>query len=311
VAAARIRTGLAAAAALALSCAAPAWRAADLEARYPALAAVEGHRLGDVRPYYLPMAGQLTLFLCRWPDAAVVPVALPGDATAEERAALEAALAGWEALGLGVRFERVRRLEGAGVEIELVEGMLPAGANTVADCAVDASDPTALSTDPLPARIALASIQLARGDPRLAGAAMHELGHALGFQGHPSRGDTVMRTGTRAARETTERLARAEVRRDAALAALYAVPSGTVLARLPLPAGHTDPVDRLQARARREGWIGPLLRAGSTEGRVAWLDRRGRPIALGLTGLAAALRDPRRLQIDTSRIELLNFPRGK
>jgi hypothetical protein len=294
----RIRAGLAAAA-LVLACAEPAWRVAALEARHPALRAVDGHRLGDVRPYYLPMHDRLTLFLCRWPDAASVPVALPADATAEETARLEAALTGWEALGLGVRFERVRRLEGVGIEIELIEGMLPAAANTVADCSVDASDPDALSADPLPARIALASIQLARGDPRLAGAAMHELGHALGFQGHPSRGETVMRTGTRAARDTTARLARGEVRRDAALAGLYAVPSGTVLARFALPAGYTDPVDRLQARARREGWIGPLLRAGSTDGRVAWLDRRGRTVSLRLTGLSAALRDPARLQIES------------
>jgi hypothetical protein len=299
VAAARIGAGLAAAAALALACAEPAWRVADLEARHPALGAVEGHRLADVRPYFLPMAGRLTLFLCRWPDAALVPVALPAGATPDEIAKLEAALAGWEAQGLGVRFERVRRLEGAGIEIELVEGMLPAAANTVADCAVDASDPAALDADPLPARIALASIHLAKGDPRLAGAAMHELGHALGFQGHPSRGDTVMLTGTRAARDTSERLKHGEARRDAALTALYAVPSGTVLARLALPPGRTDPVDRLQAQAQREGWIGPLLRAGSTEGRVAWLDSSGRPITLGLTGLSAALSDPAHLQIES------------
>jgi hypothetical protein len=299
VAAVRIGAGLVAAV-LGLACAEPPWRVVDLEARHPALRAVEGHRLGDVRPYYLPMAGYLALFVCRWPDAARVPVALPADATPDEVAKLEAALAGWEALGLGVRFERVARLAGVGIEIELVEGLLPGAANTVADCAVDASDPDALAADPLPARIALASIQLGRGDPRLAGAAMHELGHALGFQGHPTRGDTVMRTGTRAARATTERLKQGEVAHDAALAALYAVPSGTLLARLALPPGHTDPVDRLQARGRREGWIGPLLRAGTTEGRVAWLDREGRPIALGLTGLSVALGDPGRLQIHPS-----------
>jgi len=297
VAAARLRNVLAAVAGLALACAEPAWRVAELEARHPALRAVDGHRLADVRPYYLPLSGRLTLFVCRWPDAAAVPVALPADATTEERAKLEAALAGWEAAGLGLRFERRSRLAGAGIEIELIEGMLPAAANTVADCAVDASDPAALDADPLPARIALASIQLARGDPRLAGAAMHELGHALGFQGHPARGDTVMRTGTRAALETSERLKQGEALRDAALAALYAVPSGTVLARLALPEGHTEPVDRLQARARREGWIGPLLRAGSTEGRVAWLDPRGEAISLRLTGLSAALRDPGRLAV--------------
>ena len=58
---------------LALGCAAGAsdpWNLAALERENPALAAVPGHRLKDVRPYALAAAGGLPFFLCRWPDGA-------------------------------------------------------------------------------------------------------------------------------------------------------------------------------------------------------------------------------------------------
>ena len=117
---------------LCVGCAEPAWEPARLEARHPALAALEGHRLGDVRPYYLPLGGRLTLFLCRWPDGARIPVTLPAHATPAERGKLEAALAAWERAGLPLRFERVPRFAGVGIEIEIVDGML-AVANTFLD----------------------------------------------------------------------------------------------------------------------------------------------------------------------------------
>ena len=63
-----------------LACAERAWEVERLELRYPALRARSPHRLGDITPYYLPAAGRLTLFLCRWPDGATVPVSLPADA---------------------------------------------------------------------------------------------------------------------------------------------------------------------------------------------------------------------------------------
>lgn len=293
-----------------LACAEPAWDLPALERRHPALARVDGHRLAEVRPYYWPAGDRLTLFLCRWPDGSRIPVVLPKDASAAERAQLEAALQAWEEAGLGVRFERRDALEGVGIEMRLLDGMLSYAANTVADCALDA-EAAARGADPLPARMVLASIHLARGDPRLAGSALHELGHALGFQGHPTRGDTAMRTGAANVRRAGERAQRGEHRPDAALAALYAVPSGTVLARRALPAGRSADVDALLARARQQGWIGPLLRVGDREGRVAWLDGRGRPVSLVLSGLQAALDDPARLRVErTPRAAELLGPGG-
>ena len=80
----------------ATGCAQRAWDLESLEQRHPALRGIAGHRLGEVTPYLLPAADTLTLFLCRWPDAARLSVSFPPDVSSEERRALEAALAAWQ-----------------------------------------------------------------------------------------------------------------------------------------------------------------------------------------------------------------------
>jgi hypothetical protein len=285
-----------------------------LEARHPALAAVEGHRLADLRPYYLPADGLLTLFTCRWPDGAAIPVEIPADASPTERRHIEAALAAWEGAGLGVRFER-RPLEGVGIGIALRDGLPGQGASTIVDCAVDASS-LAPDADPLAARVVSAEVRLARGDPALAGKALHELGHALGFQGHAAalRGANAGRRGVTRPRARTimvrdkqvlrvlgDRALAGEPFEDRGLAALYALPSGTVVQRLALPRARTEPVDRLLALAPQRGLVGPLVRVGDDEGRIAWVDPADGGVArLLLTGLAQARRDPERLVIEPS-----------
>jgi len=282
-----------------------------LALRHPELAAVEGHRLADTRPYYLPAGGRLTLFLCRWPDSAVIPVALPSDADAEERRKLEAALAAWEGAGLGVSFERsTGDLDGVGIEIRLRDDMLAYSANTVVDCAVDA-DGIGPDADPLPARVVMASIHLAHADPRLTGSALHELGHALGFQGHPRssrrirgqrpRNESVMARDTEVVRLAGERVLAGKAFADPTLAALYALPSGTVVQRLPLAPEGTDAVDRMLELGARDGLIGPLLRVGDDEGRVAWLDpASGAAASLRLEGLNQARERSGSLRIEPS-----------
>ena len=275
-------------------CAQPTWEPVGLERRYPELREIQGHRLADVRPYYWPAGGELTLLLCRWPDGARIPVVLPPEASADERHRLQAALAAWEQAGLGIRFVPVPALTAGGIEIELVEGMLSWGANTIADCAID----SAASGDPLPARMVYASVQLARGDPRLVGSALHELGHALGFQGHPRRGASIMVRDAGRLRKTGDDVLKGAGFADATLSALYAVPSGTVLARIALVPGQTDPIDRLRAVGSLRGWQGPFLRAGDREGLVRWERRRGGDVTVLLRGLSAALDRPERLVIE-------------
>jgi hypothetical protein len=282
-----------------------------LAARHPELAELKGHRLADTRPYYLPAGGRLTLFLCRWPDSAVIPVELPPDANADERRKLEAALAAWEGAGLGVRFApSVGGLAGVGIEVRLRDDMLAYSANTIVDCAVDAAG-IVDGADPLPARVVFASIHLAHGDPRLTGSALHELGHALGFQGHPralrklrtgrARPPSVMGRDTEAVRRAGESALAGKPFADPTLSALYALPSGTVLDRLPLAVEGTEPVDRMLRLGAKAGLIGPLVRVGDDEGRIAWLDpASGIAASLRLGSLNQARERPERLSIDPS-----------
>jgi len=279
-----------------------------LEARYPSLAGLGAHPLADTRPYYLPAGGELTLFLCRWPDAAVIPVALPVEASPDELRKLRAALAAWQGAGLGLVFEERDELRGAGIELLLRDGMIAYAANTIVDCAVEPAG-VAGRADPLPARVVFASIHLAHGDPRLTGAALHELGHALGFQGHPRpsrrvrsaprRPSTVMGRDTEEVRLAGERVLAGRPFADAALSALYAVPSGAVLTRL-TPAD-TEPVDRMLRLGQQRRLIGPLVRVGDDEGRVAWLDPgSGAAASVRLLDLAQARTRPERLRIELS-----------
>ncbi len=296
---------------LGVACADPSVDLEGLGGRHPKLAAAGPERLRHMRPYYLPAAGQLTLFSCRWPDGAAIPVQLPSDASAEEQRKIHAVLAAWEDAGLGVRFER-RPLEGVGIEIEFPADLFAYDAGAVVDCAVEARG-IRPNVERLPARLVRARVSVARDDPRLAGTLLHELGHALGFQGHvpPARrrqkrasargGGTIMRRDTELLREVGERVLQGGPFHDPSLAALYALPSGTVLGRLAISRDRTRLVDRMLEIGVTRGLVGPLVRVGDEEGRIAWHDPDdGRVARLLLRNLELARSDPERLEIEPS-----------
>ena len=294
---------LCAAAALLAACAPPVWNAKPLEAREPRLRALGSHRLGDATPYLFPVQDALLLFLCHWETRDPIPISLPPDASPDQTTALEAALQAWEAAGLGVRFARGAPA-GTGIELRFVadpaEGAgAMRGATTVADCALDPQG--AMRGDRLAAQLVFASIHLRvewidpigrRADLEptdLAGAALHELGHALGFQGHVRVGESAMRYQVDAWRRAGRRLLAGEAFRDPTLRALYSVPSGVVVGRMPLPPGQTQPVDRLLALARSGELEGPIARMGDLEGQILFRDGDGAAYAIWLRGVADAL----------------------
>jgi hypothetical protein len=294
---------LCAAAVLLAACAPPLWDPEPLEAREPRLRALGSHRLGDATPYLFPAQDELVLFLCRWETRDPIPVSLPPDASPEQTGALEAALRAWEGAGLGVRFERGAP-PATGIELRLVSeppggaGEMR-GATTVADCALDAQ--AGARGDRLAARLVFASIHLdaesadaiGRRTPLsaadLAGAALHELGHALGFQGHARAGESAMRYQVDATRRAGRRLLAGEAFRDETLRALYSVPSGVVVGRTALPPGRTQPVDRLLALARAGSLAGPIARMGDLEGQILFRDGEGAAYTIWLHDVAAAL----------------------
>jgi hypothetical protein len=301
----RRRVAPAAFACLALACAERPFADAELAARFPSLGAGERARLAELTPYLLPYAGELTWFTCRFAVELPVPLAVRDGASEDERAALEAALGALERSSLGVRFARVPPEE-ASIVVEFVEGGAPSAegeetANTIADCGLELGS-VALRAD-LDAELAGASIVVGRrgfedalgrrralSPEELTGSLLHELGHALGFQGHVRSG-SVMGRGL----EDLGRAGRAALEGraldDAALGALYALPSGTVLARVPVPAARTQLVDRMARVAAQEDLAGPFARSGDAMARIFWRDARGVEYGLQVGDLAGVLGD--------------------
>lgn len=267
------------------------WDHVALAERHPALDG-ERHRLRDLAPHLSPGDGELVLLLCRWPADAAIPVRLPDDASGDERAMLGRALDAWAATGLGVRF--VEAPTGAvGIDVRFVEqgdpGPIPVGAgDTIADCRIGARQ----GPGRVAASLVFASIHLRRDETdwlggsrpldaeERRGAALHELGHALGFASHVAAGDSLMRASPETARHAAAKLTAGEWPGDRNLRALYAVPSGTIVGRLPLSVAAAETLARFVAAAASAQLDGPFSRVGTSGARLFYRDARGRPFAL-------------------------------
>ena len=130
---------------------------------------------------------------------------------------------------------------------------------------------------------------------QIAGIALHEIGHALGFQGHVSHGDTAM---VRSRDDITARgraVMKGDRVGDATLLALYALAPGAVVRRSPVGPARTEAVDRLAEAAVRLGLRGPFVRVGDRDGRVFWRDPSGEEYGVVVTDIGRLLGDPNRL----------------
>lgn len=283
-----------------VACGGPGFDLARLEADHPALRALAPHPLGASRPYALPLGAELTLFLCRWPTAAPIPVGFSEEAEPAQREALAAALRAWEGAGLGVRF--APEDGGGGIRVRVRDDLVTSQANTVAECALDA--PPGPGAREVPgARLVSASIHVAKADPHLRLTLLHELGHALGFQGHAARGSTLMLAREAEVLERARRVTEASPLEDAGLRALYAVPSGAIVARIPLAPAQTLLADRIHAFAAERGLVGPFARMGDRSGLLWWADASGRRLALRIEGALGALRRREALRLSPASAE--------
>ncbi len=318
----------ASAAAALLGCANRVWSGDELAARFPELAAHPGHRLVELHPYVLPFDAEVWLFTCRWTTEAPVGVWISAAFEEAEREVVRGALRAWEGAGLGIRFGEVRADE-ASIHIERAEEPVeraagPGAGRAVVDCALDLTG--SYSTERLPASLVAARVELAfgagedaLGRPRahppeeLLGAALHELGHALGFQGHAVRGETILRRMPETVRARAARVLAGEPFADATLAALYALPSGSVLARVPVDAWRTNLVDRMAVTASRAGLAGPFVRVGDAAARVWWREETGRRDEYGLSvvNLAETYADPDRMLVIAEPLTRRALPRSR
>ena len=255
------------------------------------------------RPYVWASAGQVELLTCRWSGDAPVGVALASDASASEEHVLDAVLASLADAAPGLRFLRVQGVGGASITVRFVDAAVPRADGTlgtsrsVTDCQLGASGAHAALVE--------ASIELARSTPpdrggrtrplapeELAAALLAELGQALGVAGRAEDPDDPLAAAPDAALRAGRRALAGEAVVSASLAALYARPSGAVLARQPVDPARTQEIDRLAVLAAAHGLDGPRLRASDTGGRIFWRDAAGREWGFLVPNLARLSRDP-------------------
>jgi hypothetical protein len=254
--------------------------------------------LRGVHPYVWPHQGRIDLLLCRWGTREPIPVALRGMADEAELQRAQRVLDALQGAAPGVRLVRVEDAT-AGILVEFVEGPLTregggdGAGRTACDCRVGPGGSASLER-----AVVTVARQMGpdwRGDLRAlspeeqAGSLAHELGHALGFQGHArAPGGRSLET----ARRSGERILRGEPLHSAALRALYRQPSGAIRKRAAVAGWRTEEVDLMAALGRREALTGPLLRVGDHSARVFWRHGEDNEYGFLIPDLAGWIDDP-------------------
>lgn len=298
------------------------WDVASLAERHPGLLDSPTQRLGDTTPYFIPRGNSALLFLCHFPRRSTISVSLPADATALEQSAIRLALEGWANAGLGIRFEEVPE-DAAMIKISLA---LPPNAGfsetlsigsgfAVSDCGLDSGWEAAAEMDrPLPARLLRARVYLRTSktdmlgrevkltEDEFVGAALHELGHALGFSGHVATQDSVMTRTTHSVRRFGRRLRQGGGFSAPSLAALYAVPSGTVVGSAALADSSAALFRAAMKLASSQKWQGPIVRAGESTVTLSWHKSNSQMGSLAIRDYRESLRSERPLSFSASSL---------
>ncbi len=253
-------------------------------------------------PFVWPRDGFVTLMTCRFETLQPIGVVLE-NATREDETAVDAVLRAWERAGLGVRFLSAPP-EHAQLVIAFRDEPLPNAGRAVADCRLAGA-----RAELAEARVEIShGVADARGGPNagppltreeLLGTIARETGRALGYGGSAPARDPL-HVGARAETARVGGVIRSGGALESpSLRALYALPSGSVIARAAaLPPATTRPIERLAALAQASDLDGPFLRTASAAARVFWRDRAtGDEYGAQIVAPARLLRAPGRVAI--------------
>jgi len=225
------------------------------------------------------------------------------------------ALKAWSNAGLGIRFQEVVP-DAARMEIVFApvgKRSVRGSGDALADCAVEiGAGGAVLDEGRVQARIVWASIHLNRAqidvlgreipldDDELLGAVLHEMGHALGYSGHPVQGHSIMQRTTDEVRKIGARVASGAPLVAPNLRALYALPSGVVIGHIPLPSDSARFLEHFDAKAKRVGLKGPYSRVGDLHARYFYRDDQGVPYALTTRLWLRSRAEPREISFETN-----------
>jgi hypothetical protein len=299
-----------------LACSPAVWKGP--EGQETPLPQIPGSHLSETTPYLLPAQGNLTFFLCHWNPERAIPVTLPSDASAGETQILSLALRAWENAGLGVHF--VAAGPGGGALTLAFVADETADGRTRADCRVRGRGE---AERVLAAELVRAEINLRRStrpdlrgharplsESELEGIALHELGHALGFQGHAQR-DSIMARDRDEVTDLGRRVLAGARWEEPTLRALYALPSGIVLSRVVISPSRTESFTALAALAEARAMAGPFTRVGDSEAEIFFVTTAGEELGLEILAPHEVVRHPERLALvpdPAARRVLENLP---
>jgi hypothetical protein len=128
------------------------------------------------------------------------------------------------------------------------------------------------------------------------GALMHELGHALGFEGHVAHGESILVLEQGDLRAAGRRALAGRATASASLAALYHLEPGTILGAVELTSASLAWLERLmlglQALERSGVEIsGPFAGVGDRHGQLEWRSKDGRRFRIRLPQWSRQLRE--------------------
>ncbi len=296
-----------------LACAAPrgGWDVARLLMEEPQIAELASQRLGDLTPYPALQGGAVKLISCRWPTTRPIRVRLrlSGERNDWARRAVESLSRG----SIGVHLEILsapRDVPDSAALIDVVEVASeveagPGGAgDTLVSCDVSSGPQGALGTLTR-AEIEMRSVVrdgLDRTVPLSAeewtGAFMHELGHALGFQGHVRSGESVLVLDWDRLRVAGRRALSGAAWRDDTLEALYLLEIGRLLGWREISSQTQHWLDAVEVQLGGRG-IGPWASVGDRNAQLEWKTEEG---------IALRLRFPDWLRQLNERRSLIAFP---
>ncbi len=272
-----------------LTCAAPrgGWDVAQLLLEEPRIAELASQRLGDLTPYPALQGGAVKLISCRWPATRPIRVRLrvSGERYDWARRAVESLSRGSSQLQLEILSEAWDVSDSAAlidvVEVASEDEAGPQGAgDTLVSCDVSSGPQAALGTLTR-AEIAMRSVVrdgLDRPVPLSAeewtGAFMHELGHALGFQGHVRSGESVLVLDQDRLRVVGRRALSGAAWRDDTLEALYLLEGGRLLGWREIAPQTQHWLDAVEAQLGGRG-IGPSASVGDRNARLEWKTEEG------------------------------------
>jgi len=303
------------------ACAAPTggWDSDALFERYPDVRAIEAQRLGDLTPYPAIVDGRVELVTCRFPATGQpVPVVITGEEWPSSWGA--AALGAVEAALDSLSFARHRALAAPGIRIRSIPdagGTGPAGlADTRAECDVGPREGAVSGVRGL---LVGSEIRIRRRvlgtwtQERAAtaedwlGAMLHELGHALGFQGHAAVGDSLVQLEQSRLRFLARRVLEGEPVAAPSLRALYALPPGTRLGVAALsPAARSvvaGVLQEVEERTRSAGApVASRALVGDRHARITWRWSDGASVVLRFPDWSASLRWGREVDAYRARV---------